>query len=304
MPSQRAPDIYASMLKPHGHGYALLCPDTPSNHPLGIQFGDLGYLDDKGGFVYLFNVCKAANDPVNVNRTPPDFVQLTGIDGIADILIRRRLFRNNETIHAVAGRKKSIGANVSVTTSFVPAALGSGFEFTSAGTQAALLVLPDGATSYTCRRPSMMEHHATNYAHSWYKYFNGPGQSRQIPNGMLYLVTGCIKCRSWANACYSHDVESRAVSLNLSIASGGANASGTPYCKWVVQSDSPVHRRSHPEPPTLVPAPASTPALVAATTLRRDPNPPNLPEATENQTVFLHGISMILNRGQVILKCY
>ncbi|PBK59493.1 hypothetical protein ARMSODRAFT_982981 [Armillaria solidipes] len=129
---------------------------------------------------------------------------------------------------------------------------------------------------------------------------------------MLYLVTGCSKCRSWANACYSHTVESRAASLNLSIAGGGANVSGTLYCKWEVQSDSPVHHRSHPEPPASVPyaliphalaavaliplsliAPSLTPALVvAAVLLRRYPNPPNLPEATENQTIFLHGFSI------------
>ncbi|PBK59492.1 hypothetical protein ARMSODRAFT_852849, partial [Armillaria solidipes] len=68
--------IYVPMLMPLGHGYPLWLPDPPSNHPLGgTQIGDLGYLDNEGGFVYLFNVCKAADDPVNLTRTPPDFVR-------------------------------------------------------------------------------------------------------------------------------------------------------------------------------------------------------------------------------------
>ncbi len=75
-PSQRAPDIYASLLLPKGHGYPLWLPEPPSNLPSGTQIGDLGILNDDGGFTYLFNVCKDASDE---NRAPPGFEPLKGI---------------------------------------------------------------------------------------------------------------------------------------------------------------------------------------------------------------------------------
>lgn len=103
-----------------------------------------------------------------------------GVDDIADTLTRT-LFENDKEIHAVAEETKSIGADVSVQASLVPATLGSRFQFTSASTQAALLVLPDGATSHTCAKPGMFEDYATIYAHSWYKYFNGPDSAGRYP---------------------------------------------------------------------------------------------------------------------------
>ncbi len=75
-PSQRAPDIFASLLLPKGHGYPLWVPEPPSNLPNGTQIGDLGILNDDGGFTYLFNVCKDGSDE---NRAPPGFEPLKGI---------------------------------------------------------------------------------------------------------------------------------------------------------------------------------------------------------------------------------
>ncbi len=134
--------------------------------------------------------------------------------------------------------------------------------------QAAYLVLPDGGKHSKYEYPDVLEQYASNHAHSWYKHFNGQG--RQIRNGMLYLVTGWNKCRSWANACYSHAVESRAASLKLLVSGGGANTGGMLHYNWEVDADSSVHQGSYPHESLT----------------------PNSPENDQNQTIFLHGYSI------------
>ncbi|KAK0451415.1 uncharacterized protein EV420DRAFT_1274205 [Desarmillaria tabescens] len=87
MPIQSTHSIYIPLLLPEGHGYPLWLPALISSLPLdfvhhGTQIGDLGYLAHDGGFTYLFNVCKDATDPVNLNRSPPSFIPLTNIPGM------------------------------------------------------------------------------------------------------------------------------------------------------------------------------------------------------------------------------
>ncbi len=91
MPIQHAQDIYVPSLLPQGHGYPLWLPQPLSNLPpdcvrRGTQIGDLGHLADDGGFTYLFNVCKDATDPVNLDRVPPGFAPLTSIPGVREDL--------------------------------------------------------------------------------------------------------------------------------------------------------------------------------------------------------------------------
>ncbi|PBK59497.1 hypothetical protein ARMSODRAFT_854828, partial [Armillaria solidipes] len=178
--------IYVPLLITKGHGYPLWLPDPFSTLPpaylrCGTQVGDLGYLTDDGGFAYLFNVCKDASDPINLNRVPPDFVPVMGIPdpGIQGQL---EMHDRNSVITTAAVEQKSIGSS----------------------SQAAVLVLPDGGEHYESEHPLLLQEYAISNAHSWYKYLNGPGQGRQIRNGMLYLVTGYDKCHSWGNVCYSH----------------------------------------------------------------------------------------------------
>ncbi len=118
MPSQRAPDIYVASLQPKGHGYPLWLPKPSDDLPHvyrrdGTQIGDLGYLDEYGGFVYLFNVGKAIDDPVNVGRTPPDFVPLPGIHEPTNQHLQLRMYGNNESFEATSSENKSIGGGIS-----------------------------------------------------------------------------------------------------------------------------------------------------------------------------------------------
>ncbi|KAK0437584.1 uncharacterized protein EV420DRAFT_1234457, partial [Desarmillaria tabescens] len=130
--------IYIPLLLPEGHGYPLWLSAPISNLPLdfvrhGTQIGDLGYLACDGGFMYLFNVCKDATDPVNLNRSPPSFIPLTNTPGM------------------------------------VHSSLNS--TYTRVGTT--VLVLPDGTERSDSEEPSLFEEYAIANVHSWYKYFNG-----------------------------------------------------------------------------------------------------------------------------------
>ncbi|KAK0186355.1 hypothetical protein F5146DRAFT_935682, partial [Armillaria mellea] len=201
MPSQRAPNIYVRMLMPKGHGYPLWIPNPSDDLPdeykrVGMQIGDLGYLDAGGGFVYLFNVGKAIDDPVNVGRTPPGFVPLSGIHDSTNQHLRLRNHGNGYVFEVTSDETKSLGGEISV----------------QASTEGAYLALPDGSSFSKFNSIEKLEKCAEAHAHEWYQYFNGE-KGMQIHNGRLYLVTGMEKSRSWANACYSHTTESIAVSL-------------------------------------------------------------------------------------------
>ncbi|KAK0217458.1 hypothetical protein EDD85DRAFT_961868 [Armillaria nabsnona] len=277
MPAQqvRAQDTYVSMLMPEGHGYPLWLPDLPNNLPReytarGIRVGDLGYFDRAGEFVYLFNVSKGADHPINRNRTPPDFVQLRGIPE-DNVRGRPDRYMGNTKIYCISQEQKSTGADLSVEIPIGPATLGANveFEFSSSSTRAAFLVLPKGGTSYQSEYPVRFQNHALSYGASWYNY--ACNQGRDIPNNMLYLVTGCVKCSCWGNASYSHWTESRKTSLRLSAAEF---SSGGLHYNWEVDTEHPVYSRSHPGPPS------------------NDRHNEGPPSTHENQTVFLSGYAI------------
>ncbi|KAK0500062.1 hypothetical protein EDD18DRAFT_1068293, partial [Armillaria luteobubalina] len=190
MARQYDPKVYVRLMSTLGHGYPLWLPDYDPNLPPtypkgGTRVGDLGYLTDEGGFEYLFNVCTDANDPSNSGRVPPDFVPLTGIPEPA-VEKQSEMHEKNKVLTASSERHIRLKFEA-----------GRGYEFTCLVSQAAILVLPEGAERYDSVFPHLLEEYAAANAHSWYKYLNGPAQQRQICNGMLYLVTGFDKCPSW-----------------------------------------------------------------------------------------------------------
>ncbi|KAK0451358.1 uncharacterized protein EV420DRAFT_1560593 [Desarmillaria tabescens] len=196
--SQRAQDIYPSSMLSKGHGYPLWLPDLPSHWPdaylcHGTQIGDVGYLDQYGGFEYLFNVCKSAEDLVNLNRVPPGFVPIRS-PGV----LKRRGFDKDSVI--TSRLRPSMFPAFYSTDPLLTCT--SSFRFPSSSTRGAVLILLDGSESYDSKNPSMLAEYAAANAHSWYKYINDE-QGRMVPNGSLYLVTGCDKCRSWGSGCFA-----------------------------------------------------------------------------------------------------
>ncbi|KAJ3912917.1 hypothetical protein F5877DRAFT_53296 [Lentinula edodes] len=75
-------EVYVQLLLPKKKGYPLWKPKSNSSHlpdiikQHGTQIGDVGILNDDGGFDYFFNVLHPANHPLNEGRVPQDFILL------------------------------------------------------------------------------------------------------------------------------------------------------------------------------------------------------------------------------------
>ncbi|KAK0493414.1 hypothetical protein EDD18DRAFT_1108194 [Armillaria luteobubalina] len=70
---------------------------------------------------------------------------------------------------------------------------GAQFEFSTSKDEAAILVLPQGATRFDRKNLSSMRNYAVEHAHEWYKYINGPN----------CFVTGCDETIVWGSAAMS-----------------------------------------------------------------------------------------------------
>ena len=80
--SQAPCDIYAKLLLPIKHGYPLWLQDpdpglSPAYRSAGVNIGDVGTITYDGGFDFFFNICYAADHPINCFGVPGGFVPLT-----------------------------------------------------------------------------------------------------------------------------------------------------------------------------------------------------------------------------------
>ncbi|KAK0469386.1 caspase domain-containing protein [Desarmillaria tabescens] len=272
MAGQCDQDVYVQLMSTLGHGYPLWLPNHDPNLPPtypkdGTRVGDLGYLTDEGGFAYLFNVCTDVNNPSNFGRVPPDFVPLKDIPEPA-VEKRLELHGKNTVLTASSGRQSPIRLDQPPVR--VKFEAGRGYEFTCSAAQAAILVLPDGGERYDSILPHLLEKYAAANAHSWYKYFNSPAQHRQIRNGMLYLVTGFDKCRSWGNACYSRPSDSPSISPKFST-TGTTGLDGSMRYSWDVQNLKGIHTQSYF--PGTVGMPASQTVFLRGYSISVRPDP-------------------------------
>ncbi|EEB96844.1 hypothetical protein MPER_03945, partial [Moniliophthora perniciosa FA553] len=63
-------DVYMRMLLPKKKGYPFWNPGVSENLPdeyrkYGVSIGDVGTIDEEGGFEYFFNILRPANHPSN-----------------------------------------------------------------------------------------------------------------------------------------------------------------------------------------------------------------------------------------------
>lgn len=82
-----ASEVYAQLLLGQKRGYPLWNPKVggPNHLPIeyrqhGVHIGDVGILNEKGGFNPLFNTCHPASHPLNIRGVPPNF-KVLAIDG-------------------------------------------------------------------------------------------------------------------------------------------------------------------------------------------------------------------------------
>jgi hypothetical protein len=138
-------------------------------------------------------------------------------------------------------------------------------EISTSSKEAAVLLLPDGASRTDLRRKRKFRDYALKHARAWYAFVNGDLE-RMADNGDLYLVTGTDKSLSWSMAAVENHSEDCKISMKLKAAQIGSI--GTSFWEWETANS---FSDSGPRP---FPADA---------------------EHTENQTVFLRGFKVAIS---------
>ncbi|KAF9073635.1 hypothetical protein BDP27DRAFT_1215769, partial [Rhodocollybia butyracea] len=179
----------------------------------GVHIGDVGMLNESGGFDYLFNACHPANDPLNIGRVPPGFKPMD-ID-YDDIVDDEREYGPSSHIpshpsHILKSRIETLGP----TLPWVPEEVGAGLSFRTRANKGALLILPEGGKRVDHQQISKFCNYAADCAQSWYSHVNGP-LARGAHNGALYLVTGFDKARAWGVAAFTDVEEGDQVALDF-----------------------------------------------------------------------------------------
>ncbi|KAF9074531.1 hypothetical protein BDP27DRAFT_1288054 [Rhodocollybia butyracea] len=182
-------EVYARLLFRKQRGYALWKPKPDERLPEpykqeGVRIGDVGVLNEFGGFDDLFNACLPADHPINAGRVPPDFKQLH----IDESDTKGSTQEYQPGSHVANNQSQVLQSKVPYSEGHgpipgVPEEVGVGLSFSSSASEGALLVLPEGG--------KRTDHQ---------KYLNF---SRGVPNGALYLITGFDKTRAWGVASFT-----------------------------------------------------------------------------------------------------
>ncbi|KAJ7039346.1 hypothetical protein C8F04DRAFT_305523, partial [Mycena alexandri] len=223
---------YSRSLIFKGHGYPLFNPQPFDDLPLdtrrtGTEIGDVGIITSDGSFDVIFNICRAADDPLNRFGVPDGFEQVKLSSG--DIAPQQLYFRPGADVSSTKITKRRLDIDAGVEGNvFFPLGAGAVVEISTASQTAAVLLLPDGASRTNLRPRRIFRDYALKHGQRWYAFVNGD-LDRMVENGDLYLVTGVDKCSSWSLAAIENEAEGCGLSLKLKAASvGSASAS----CAW------------------------------------------------------------------------
>ncbi|KIL65792.1 hypothetical protein M378DRAFT_461967 [Amanita muscaria Koide BX008] len=179
------PEIYTHHMLIHALGYPLYIPEP--DHGLsreyrkrGVRIGDVGSITPEGAFDFLFNICLPAGHPINPSELPDGFEMLPN----SDISIIPQFIAPGDSRYSDGVLELDDQLD----------------RFHCTTSEGAVLLLPGGATLFKSKNTPIFQDFAARHAENWYKYMVNRG--RNTPNGSLYLVTGCIKSRNWANATF------------------------------------------------------------------------------------------------------
>ncbi|ESK91075.1 hypothetical protein Moror_9596 [Moniliophthora roreri MCA 2997] len=213
-------DMYMRMLLPKKKGYPLWNPGVSENLPdeyrkYGVSIGDVGTIDEEGGFEYFFNILRPANHPFNrAGGVPVGFTPLsvdpgtkkrsyppgTHIAHPESDIYRTQLglgyheFEMSRQLEAALRARK------------IPPEFGYGFQFDVNSTEGAILILPEGGTREDILNEDAFDDYAAKNAISWYSHVNGT-LGRRLGGNSLILVTGVDKTVAWGAASFSHAVK-------------------------------------------------------------------------------------------------
>ncbi|KAI3607493.1 hypothetical protein WG66_005179 [Moniliophthora roreri] len=202
-------ETYTRCLLPKGLGHPLWYPSVTEDLPhsyrkVGISIGDVVALDDQGGYEYFFNILLPEDDERNLGRVPEGFTPLIGLEPN---------IRRNPSQHLpgsfIAGPMGEISLDPLYYNSQyrrhhtdIPSEFGCGFQFTSHGSEGAILILPEGGMREDHRNEEAFHGYAARHAKLWYRHINGT-LGRRLSADALILVTGVDKTSAWGVASFS-----------------------------------------------------------------------------------------------------
>ena len=208
-PPQTSWDIYLRHLITKGRGSPLWIPAPNKSLPIeyqrtGILLGDVGIIDQRGTFDFLFNICLPANHPLNRNKVPENFSQLS-ID--AEDIHEYSEFEGESCLSS-ASIKKIRSARNSRYLQHLPLFLMSHpvyfrhLIFESSTSEGAILAMPVGSNSRDLRNSLAFGNYMAQHAPAWYRYAKIV-RGRKVRNGEIRLVTGNDKTSNWGMATFS-----------------------------------------------------------------------------------------------------
>ncbi|KAK2459349.1 hypothetical protein APHAL10511_008634, partial [Amanita phalloides] len=165
-------------------GYPVYLPEPDCDLPLGyretgVRIGDVGTVTSDGDFDFLFNACLPAGHPVNPSVLPDAFEPVICIEKVVKQIYRPGAIVLSESVEKIGGALQS---------------------FRCSASEGAILVLPDGAVLHKAKNKLPFRDFAARHAENLYRYMIQRG--RDVPNGSLYIITGCIKSESWGIATF------------------------------------------------------------------------------------------------------
>ncbi|KAJ7149942.1 hypothetical protein C8R46DRAFT_505936 [Mycena filopes] len=206
--------LYTKQLLCKGLGYPLWYPSPMDNLPEayrrdGVQIGDVGCITPRGGFSFLFNICKKAEDAINRQFGVPDNFQPLQLDTHSvermDVAFQPQSDISTET---VTSRRVSLGMEIN---SAAPIDVGVGIELSCSANEGAALILLNGASSSDLLPLHIFRKYILAHAKHWFEFLaalNRPVQD-------IYLVTGCDKSSSWGTAVFSRTSNNGEATMKL-----------------------------------------------------------------------------------------
>ncbi|KAJ7850410.1 hypothetical protein B0H14DRAFT_3665157, partial [Mycena olivaceomarginata] len=187
------PQIYCNQLLSLRRGFPLYIPGPSQMLPAeyqtsGIQIGDVGTVTPEGLFDCFFNIYLPADDPVNLDNVPDDFLSTAELQGKRSSHVSsspRKLCLNPIGSQDCAWYSTGVSHNAIL----------------CRPPQGAVLALPHGAELKRLKNVQPVREYAQKYAKTWYEYLKHT-KGLVVENGSLYLITGCEKVMSWGMATY------------------------------------------------------------------------------------------------------
>ncbi|CAA7260421.1 unnamed protein product [Cyclocybe aegerita] len=193
---QRSSEIYARLLAPKGRGFALWIPEPHRNLPtecrrMGVRIGDVGIITPRGSFSLLFNVFNDV-DPTHTSLLPEAFVPLEPFLQATDVA-KIIEFRPGSYLASSSIERAECGSEV-------------GLTFKTSASEAAVLVMPDGATSEDVENVARIRRYVAANLINWYRFVNGPC-GRDARNGDIRIIIGCDKSTSYGIAATTNTTQ-------------------------------------------------------------------------------------------------